>query len=277
MRGNAALADAHVTLALYGAVAPDSAAPAALAAAETAYALGGAEAEALTARGCAHAIFRRAWTESAADFERALTLKPHYATAYQWYAINCLAPQGRLDEAASRLDAARELDPLSPAITLSIGLLHHFAGREPQAIAAFDGLLDMDSRFAMAHYFRGQALLHQERLEEAAVALTRAVELAGESPETLAYLGYALALQGKTMEAQAIRKRLVDRSRERYVSPVLLAQMDVGLGDLDSAYEELERAVAGRAVELIWLPVRPSFERLRDDRRYPGFVGRLAG
>ncbi len=273
----AGLADACVTLALYGATGAGEAIPQALDAAEKALALGGAEPEALTARACARAIYEWRWLDAAADFERAIALKPQYAPAYQWYAINCLAPRGRLAEASARLATAQALDPLSPAVGLSRGLVHHFDGQDDLAIREYDRLLELDPRYPMAHYFRGQALLETGQTEVAVEALTRAAELAGESPETVAALGHALGRAGERDRAEAIRRQLVTRGAERYVSPVLLALVDVGLGDLDGAFRELERALSVRAVELIWLPVRPAFRHLRADPRFGAVAEALRG
>ena len=272
---HAGLADLYVTLALYGTMAPGEAAPKALAAARQALDIGGAEAEALTARGCVRAIHEWRFDAAAADFERAIELKPQYARAYQWYAINCLAPQGKLAEAAARLATAQEFDPLSPAISVSRGLVHHFQGEDHVALRTYDRVLEADSHYAIGHFFRGRSLVELGRLDEALAALTRATELSGQSSETVAALGHALGRAGQRQRALEIREQLAVRGRERYVSPVLLALVDAGLGDTDGAFEQLGRAVAGRAVELIWVPVRPSFRALWSDPRFAALAAAL--
>ena len=51
---------------------------------------------------------------------------------------------------------------------------------------------------------------------------------------------------------------------ERYVSPSLVAQIHVGLGDGPTALAWLQKALALRAVDLAWLATRPIFDSLRD-------------
>ena len=64
-------------------------------------------------------------------------------------------------------------------------------------------------------------------------------------------------------------KGLIRLSGERYVSPVLLSQVALGLGDKDGALAYLKQAYTIRATDLIWIGVRPVFGVLRSE---PAFV-----
>jgi hypothetical protein len=48
----------------------------------------------------------------------------------------------------------------------------------------------------------------------------------------------------------------------------------LALGQTDDAVRDLERAIDVRAVETIWLEVRPAFARLRADNRMAALVQR---
>jgi hypothetical protein len=52
-----------------------------------------------------------------------------------------------------------------------------------------------------------------------------------------------------------------------YVSPVLLAQVLLALQQPERAMDELERASEIRATDLVWLKIRPIFDRVRDNAR----------
>ena len=67
----------------------------------------------------------------------------------------------------------------------------------------------------------------------------------------------------------------MERSRQRYVSPALIAQVQVGLGDMEAALEWLGRAFEVHATELAWLRVRPFFERLHGEPAFVELLGRL--
>jgi hypothetical protein len=49
---------------------------------------------------------------------------------------------------------------------------------------------------------------------------------------------------------------------------VLLAQVVLGLGEKQDALDYLEQASQARAVDLVWLKVRPAFDRLREEPRF---------
>ena len=56
------------------------------------------------------------WAGAEREFQRAISLDPRYATAHHWYAMSCLAPLGRLDEALDEMLVAQSLDPVSSIV-----------------------------------------------------------------------------------------------------------------------------------------------------------------
>jgi serine/threonine-protein kinase len=266
---HAALAEAYVTLAIYGARAPSEAMPAARTAADRA--LGAAprpSGEALTARGSVRALYDWDWAGSESDFLAALEASPQYPTAPQWLALHCLAPQARLDEAGQHLRKAHELDPLSPAIELSLGVLHSYHGDPERAAAVYRRLLERFPGFGPAHYFLGLSLTELGRHDEAIRSLALARTLTGDSSEVESALGLVHGRAGDADAARRSLERLTARAGARYVSPVLLAQVHLGLGDGPAALTALEQGLAARAVEMVLLNVRPAFDELRSAPRF---------
>jgi predicted nucleic acid-binding protein len=82
-----------------------------------------------------------------------------------------------------------------------------------------------------------------------------------------AALARAHAVAGERDTAEAMLKTLHERAAGRYISPVLLAQILLGLGREEDAIAELERALGVRATDLMWLKVRPVFDPIRSDAR----------
>ena len=272
---HAGLADAYVTLALYGAVRPESAMPRAKKAADRALELRNELPEALTSRACIHAIFDWDWHLAAKEFDTAIRLSPRYAQARQWYAVNCLAPLGQFDRAKAELQHAVELEPVSLAIATSLGVLHFFERDYDRAITQFQAVLEMDEGFGIAHYFIGQAYLEQRLHAEAIRALKQAVLLTRRSSETVAMLGYAQAVAGLRQEAVKALSELSQRAAERYVSPVLRSQVHLGLEEYDRAIASLDEAFRLRSADIIWLNVRPAFDVIRSDARIVGLLRKL--
>ena len=274
-RAHAGLADAHLTLGVYGVLPPERAMPQALAAAERVLAADSHSPEALAVRGSVRALYRHDWTGAEQDLAAACEAGPQYPTAHQWYATHCLVPLRRFTEARARLRRARELDPLSPAVAVSVGVVDYYEGRYGDAVALCAALLERDPGFGMAAYFQGLALTAMGRQAEALEVLGRAGVLTGGSVEVESALGLAQATGGDSTAARATLARLEERSRSRYVSPVLTAQVLIGLGDTELALQGLEEAYRRRAADIALLDVRPAFEPLRATPAFDALVQRI--
>ena len=87
----------------------------------------------------------------------------------------------------------------------------------------------------------------------------------GTAPEVYQLFSYANPAPGSSISPR----------RERYVSPVLLAQVLVGLDDHDAAIGRLEQAYEQRSSDLAWLAVRPAFAPVRADQRVTELLVKL--
>jgi serine/threonine-protein kinase len=270
----AAIADSYVILGVYSHRPQDEVMPKAKAAAEQALAIDASLAEAHTALACVRALYEWDWPAADALFRRAIAHNPQYATAHQWYAMNCLVPQGRFDDARAELERALALDPLSLAVNTSVGLCDFYARQHASAAAALRKTVELNRRFGAAHYFLGHALISMGRYDDAIAALEQAVTLQEGSAETTAGLATAHALAYHRPEAEALLAELERRAREAYVSPALLAQIHLGLADHAAALERLEEAAARRTADLVWLKVHPIYDPVRGHPRFRALLER---
>ena len=270
----AGLAESYTTLGIYGALPPQEVMPLAREAAEHALDLDPGLAEAHTSLGCVRAMYDWDWGADE-DFKRAIEINPRYSNAYNWYASNYLTPLGLHPAARRQLARARQLDPLSLVINASVGVQLYFDRRYDEAVDEYAKTIEMDPGFGIAHYFLGQAYVQKGMTEQAIAELEKAAELTARSPEVVSALGHGHALHGDLDQARALVDELEQRSKERYVSPVLLSQVHVGLGELDSAFDCLGRAFSMRSADLIWIKARPVFDALRSDRRFGDLCARI--
>ena len=272
----AGLADSYVTLGVYGAQAPGEVMPLARSAAERSLAIE-ESAAARVSRASVLGLHDWDWTSAEADYRAAIELNPGYAQAHQWYATNLLLPLGRFEEGRQRLIRARDLDPLSPAIRASFGILDFYERRYEEAIDGQQRVLETDPHFGLAHYVIGSCHEQLGRHDEAIEAYRKASDASGGSVETLAALGSGLALAGHEGEARDLLEQLRDRARDSYVSPVRLAQLLLGLGEREKALAALSEAGDSRATELIWLRVHPAWDHIRADQRFEALVDIVFG
>jgi serine/threonine-protein kinase len=263
---HAGLANAYVTLAVYGTLMPGRAMPLALEAADRALAIDATSAEAMVARSSVRALYLWDW-QAEDGFLRALELEPHNPTAHHWYAAHYLMPLGRFADARTHLERAASLDPLSSPIRTTLGVVCYFEREHEQAVALQRHIIATDRDFGMAYYFLGLAQAELGRFDEAIEALGQAKARSGETPEIESALGYTLARAGEAARARGVLGGLTRLAGERYVSPVLPAQVAGALGDMDLAFKHFDDAFDRRATELVWLAVRPTFDGLRRDSR----------
>jgi serine/threonine-protein kinase len=270
----AGLADAWFVLPVYGALAPDAAMPKAKAAIERAMTPGRESAEALAVLGSIRAVYEWDWTGAETDFRRALSLSPGNPTVLHRYAVNCLLPLGRFAEGLARLEEALEREPMSLLAATSLGLVHYLERRTAAAVSAYNSVLELDTGFGLARYLLGVALLETATPADA-VPVLEAACAAIRSAEGLAALATAYATVDRMDEAVRLFAELEGRSGTGYVSPVLLAQVQLALRRPELAFDQLERACERRAAELAWLAVRPTWAPLRGAERFQDLLRRV--
>jgi adenylate cyclase len=92
-----------------------------------------------------------------AEFKKALELDPEDATAHQWYAEHLAYIGGREQEALAEANRAHQLDPVSPIISETVGLVHIHARRYDEAIAILKEVANEEPTFADVHDLAAEA------------------------------------------------------------------------------------------------------------------------
>lgn len=145
----AALADAYVLIPEYGAGAIDQYIPLAHEATDKALAIDPESARALTTSAYLKFMYDYDFAGAHADFERAISNDPNYATAHQWYG-ELLAVEGHVEAAVDQLMLARIADPLAFIMPHDIGWFLMFTDRRDEAYAYFEEALRLKPQFQNA-------------------------------------------------------------------------------------------------------------------------------
>ena len=77
--------------------------------------------------------------------------------------------------------------------------------------------------------------------------------------------GYILAKAGRRREAEEVLSTLETIAHERYVPPYAFALIHAGLGHIERALDWLQHAYNVRDVHIIWLPMDPKWDPLRNE------------
>ncbi|HTK32285.1 MAG TPA: protein kinase [Candidatus Saccharimonadaceae bacterium] len=224
-------------------------------------------AEAWTSLGFLHQ--HRDWDGPAARvaFDRAIALKPGYASGRHWRA-EFLVACGEFEEALAEARIAAQLDPLSPVILTGPGDALFFARRYDEAVQHLRRVTQFTPGFVAGETDLGRALTHAGRLDEAIALFRDVARRAGSNPYASAGLGYALALAGQREEAERAIEELVRRIEAGTGSAHAVASIYLGLGERERALEWLERALALHDRGLVWIHVHPRLDPLRGEPRF---------
>jgi serine/threonine-protein kinase len=212
----------------------------------------------------------------AADaLSRALHFGPGSAAAHLWNAWRLSLLENRHDEALGELEEAERLDPLDLQLKTQIGYVHHFRHDLDRAIGQFDKVVALDPSFAFAHYGLGDAWTQRGQYERAIGEYHKAIELGGRSANHVGALGYAYGLSGNGDRARALLHELDARAAGSYVSPMWPAMIQLGLSDVESLFQSLNRAFEERDGSLILITTALEFDPVREDERFKSLLDRM--
>jgi TolB-like protein/Tfp pilus assembly protein PilF len=218
------------------------------------------------------------WSGAEAEFRKALALSPNDPDAHHWYS-HFLLTMGRIEE--SRIESQRylQLDPLSPAAHLHMGLHYLFARQYDKAIEWEQKTLQMEPNYVEAYRWLSRAYEAKGMYPQALVEIQKAVDLSKETGESERYipsLAYIYARSGQIGSAQELLKTLNRTSEHTVRYPIDVAEVYVGLGDRQIAFEWLEKAYAQHDDSLpAILKVSPRFDPLRSDPRFQDLMHRV--
>jgi TolB-like protein/Tfp pilus assembly protein PilF len=220
------------------------------------------------------------WRAAEGQFRRAIELNSGYSIAHLNYS-RMLTFEGRFEEALREANRARELDPMPPAVTLQVGLIHYYARRYDRAMEEFRRILEVTPISVAARHCLGTVYARQG-LYPQAIAQFQSVnppDLAIEAGNLRA-LAHTLALAGRRHEATDVLNRLTEMSGS--FQPAASGWLDwnlalvyAGLGDKDQAFEHLTNAYERQERALTVIKVEPLVDNLRTDSRYAALLKKI--
>src|SRR5580765_2616250 len=272
---HAGLSDAYGLLAHYGVFGPAEVWTKAAASATAAVMLDANSAEAHTSLAHVKSTQDWEWAGSEREFQRAISLDPRCATSHHWYAMSCLAPLGRLDEALDEMIVAQALDPVSSIVARDLAVIHFYRRDFETALEQCDHTIELNPHFAPAYWILGVIQEQRKDFDESAAAFQRAVHLSPQTPRMHGALARTFALSGKKKQALEVLQKLEAYAKERYVSPLEFAWIQFALGETDLGFGWMQKAMEDRSFDLISIKVDPRFDALKGDPRFETIARRM--
>lgn len=217
------------------------------------------------------------WPTAEKEFRRAIQLDPDYATGHQWYA-ECLALQGRFDEAFAESERARQLDPLSVIIATDHAVILYYSRQYDRAVEQFRAVREMEPDFPRSGLIIN-AYLEQGKFPEALAEVEGfASKHEINAAEALANEVYVYGRWGRMPEAQRAFAKLQDEIK-RHTPPVpdpswMPLHVSMGLGRNDDAIAILEKEYAEHTNALVAIKVDPFYDPLRSSPRFQSLLTR---
>lgn len=272
----AGLAESYITLSQpwNGALPPKETLPQAKAAAEKASEIDDSLGEAHAALAHVIELYDWDWQGAEKEYKRALDLNPSDAMAHFWFG-EYLQAMGRNAESFEQSRQTIALDPLNAGPVAEFGSQLYMARQYDDAMEMFRRAFAVEPDYAWGHAGLGWVYAERKMYREAVSELQKSLESSDRNDADLAALGKVLGDSGRKQEAKKLLNELAERSKRRYVSPYLLAFIQIGLGEQDQAIASLEQGYTNRDQWMIYLNVDPHLDSLRSDPRFKDLLRRV--
>jgi DNA-binding winged helix-turn-helix (wHTH) protein/tetratricopeptide (TPR) repeat protein len=268
------LADCHTDLVLWDEIPPVDGYPAAKELLLKALSIDDKLAEAHASLAAVREFFDWDFGDAEVEYLRSIELNPNSALTHRRYGTY-LARSGRWREALEEVRLAQTTDPLPGLINFKLGRILYYARQYGRAVELCAETLVLNPLFADPYIISGLALVKLGRGDEAVEAALRARELAPDSVEGLAHLGYVYGAVGKREAAFGVLAELHELSQHRYIPHHMTALVYAGLGDADKTIDRLERAYGERSYYMAALGTLPVLDGLEADARFKNLLKRI--
>jgi TolB-like protein/Tfp pilus assembly protein PilF len=214
------------------------------------------------------------WDLGAAQraLQQAIALDSSSAWAHSNYAF-VLVALDRWDDALREMLRALALDPLSPSLSANLEWLYFVGRRYDQVITQHAVTQRLAPTYVFGDSWIGAAYRELGLYREAIAAYERAQTIHGDRP--LPGLALSYARSGDSVRAREQLRRVLAFAKRHHEKPERIAQVYASLGDHDTAFQLLNRALDSRSNEMVWLKQHPAYDPLREDPRFTDIVRRV--
>ncbi|VVE90493.1 hypothetical protein [Pandoraea bronchicola] len=234
----------------------------------------GTATEGLVALGMA-SLFVCDWGTAQDALSRALSLSPQDCGALTARGLLNLQV-GRLNEALDDIRLARELHPLSAAVTGTAAAVLVNCRRYGEAVDLARRAVGLDSDFKPAQALLADAMFWDGRVHQALGRLEELTQIEGRTAYALGKLGYVSARAGLADKARELLHELDDSDDDPARVSMARVHIQLGLGDHNAAFCALDEALEMPTAPELLLCSAPQFDPIRDDGRFAVLLARLS-
>jgi serine/threonine-protein kinase len=213
------------------------------------------------------------WAAARAEFEKSIDLSPNDASAHLGLA-DWLLCHGKMDEALSESDRARQLDPFGVSGRTNGWILFQ-ARRYDEAARELRSVPPEHPDYASAQFNLGFVLIAKGQFKAAVDVLEHTVELTRGAPGVKAMLIHAYARAGQRDDALRLLNEMKEKRRTSYVPAGAFVNVYAGFQDREQTFYWLERSYEEHSNILQFIETHPHFDFIRDDPRFKDLERRV--
>ena len=202
-----------------------------------------------------------------AEFQQALKLDPNSPDALRW-ADTLPMYRGQFDKALELAQKSIAIDPVDAGVYLDLTLIYYFAGKYPEALAAYRKMLDLDPGS-----YRNEIVAFILLAKGDAAAALSEIESHKEVRKNCSCLVLAYDALGRKGEADAALANLEKHHANDTAYEIGLVYAN--RGELDQAFGWFDRAYRQRETVLFNLKFSPWTKNLRSDPRFNALLRKL--
>lgn len=156
-----------------------------------------------------------------------------------------------------------------------LGILLVLSRQYDRGIEQGRKILEINPASSLAYFVLSLCHRYFKDFDEALRSQRKAVELSGGSAMMLGWLGLTLAGSGQIAESKSLLQRLHQMAEKQYVPPTSFASIHLGLREIDTAFEWLDRAVD--ECDQLMMPIKTYafFDPIRSDPRFASLLHKM--
>ena len=206
---------------------------------------------------------------AAREFCRAVELEPN-STPSNYFSAAFWAARGDREEALTFLRRTARIDPASLWVNNFACELYRYFGLHDEAVAAGERALQLDPAFVYGEPLLAALYRETGRFDDAIALYRKAEDVSGRPG-----FGLAITYAKLNRRDEALQALAAATSYRRYTPGDATAHVYVALGDRESAWRELDRAVQEHSSSLHMVGIAPEFAPLRDDAQFVAILKQI--
>jgi len=218
-------------------------------------------------------IYECDWETAGAEFRRGLELCPSSVIGHAWNGTY-LVSIGRSEEGLEEQRKVLDLDPISVPGLFSYAQALYRLRRYDEAIDHFRKALSLNPSFPRERAGLGLACIRRGSFTRGIAELELAQAFTQGLGRVKANLAYAYGVAGYRGKAADILNEFLAAFDPKRFPAAMIAEVYVGLGDKDKAFEWLHKAIDQKDMT-VFLKADPLYDPLRTDPRFGSLLKRM--